>query len=134
MAKPNSHILMVDTDADYVASLKPFLQSRFAQISWAKSIKQAQNILSTQPIDLILLETMLDQADAGLQWCRQLHESQRFDTSAIFILSSADEQFGLELKNKLKEPHYCPAAGFWDKATPPATIVERLEKYLRSRS
>ena len=134
MTKPDTYILIVDTDADYVASLKPFLQSSFGNISWAKSIKQAESILSTQPIDLILLETILDQPDAGLQWCRQLQTSKRFDTTAVFILSSADEQFHLDLKGKLKDPGYCPAADFWDKATPPATIVERLEKYLRSRT
>ena len=124
---------MVDHDADYTASLKPFLEAHLGQILWAKSTRQAEKILADQKVDLLLLDIMLDEPDTGLRWCRQLQADPQLNTLPIFILSAADERFGLDLKSKLDEPGYSPAKGFLDKATAPDQIVAPLEKFLRSQ-
>ena len=124
---------MVDHDPDYAASLKPFLEAHLGQILWAKSTCQAEKILADEKVDLLLLDIMLDQPDTGLQWCRQLQANPQLNTLPIFVLSAADERFGLNLKSKLDEPGYCQAKGFLDKATGPDQIVARLEKFLRSQ-
>ena len=124
---------MLDDDADYAASLKAFLEARLGQVLWAKTTSRAQNILDKEKIDLLLLDIMLDEPDAGLRWARKLKASGQFDNIPIFILSAADERFGLDLKSKLNEPRYCPAHGFLDKATAPTEIAALLEKFLRSQ-
>ena len=132
MARRQWQILMVDGDENYVSSVKPFLESKLGRVFWAKSERQAEEVLAKEEIDLILLEIMLAEADSGLHWCRHLRKNERFDTVPIFLLSSADERFGLDLKSKLKESGYCPAQGFLDKARQPAEIAGLLEKFLRS--
>lgn len=132
MARRQWQILIVDNDADYVASVKPFLEAKLGRVLWAKSENQAERILAKDKIDLILLEVMLAEPDSGLRWCRSLRKNERFDTVPIFLLTSADERFGLDLKSKLKESGYCPAQGFLDKARQPAEIAGLLEKFLRS--
>ena len=123
---------MVDNDADYVASSKPFLEAKLGRVLWAKSQGQAEKVLANGKTDLILLEVMLTEPDSGLRWCRELRAAGRFDDVPIFLLTSADERFGLDLKSKLREDRYCPAQGFLDKAMQPAEIAAHLEKFLRS--
>jgi response regulator RpfG family c-di-GMP phosphodiesterase len=132
MAHRQWQILIVDSDADYVASLMPFLEAKLGRVLWAKSQRQAQTILDKENIDLILLEIMLAEPDSGLRWCRELKVDGRFDSVPVLLLSCADERFGLDLKNKLSEEGYCPAEGFLDKSTQPVEIVTHLEKFLRS--
>ncbi len=124
---------MVDDDADYAASLKPFLEAQLGHILWAKTPSQAENILHDEKIDLLLLDIMLDEPDAGLRWARKLEAAGRLDTVPAFVLSAADERFGLDLKSKLDEPGYCPAKGFLDKGSPPTEIAAHLDKFLRSQ-
>ena len=132
MAHRQWQILIVDSDADYVASLMPFLEAKLGRVLWAKSQRQAQTILDKENIDLILLEIMLAEPDSGLRWCRELRAAGRFDAVPIFLLTSADERFGLDLKSKLGEDGYCPAQGFLDKSMQPAEIAAHVEKFLRS--
>lgn len=124
---------MVDRDSDYAASLKPFLEAKLGQVHWAESEKQAEKILAEQNINLLLLDVMLSEPDSGLRWCRRLRNSDEFAELPIFLLSSVDERFGLNLKSKLAEPGYCPVQGFFDKSDQPSEIVSRLEKFFRSR-
>ena len=133
MARRKWNILILDDDADYAASHKPFLEARLGHIFCAKTPSQAENILADEEIDLLLLDIMLDEPDTGLRWARELEAAGRLGTAAVFILSAADERFGLDLKSKLDEPHYCPARGFLDKGTGPSEIATRLEKFLRSQ-
>ena len=132
MARRQWQILIVDNDTDYVASSKPFLEAKLGRVLWAKSQDQAERILAKERIDLILLEVMLAEPDSGLKWCRKLKEAGQFDAIPIFLLTSVDERFGLDLKSKLNEDGYCPAQGFLDKARQPAEIAAHLEKFLRS--
>ena len=132
MARRQWQILILDKDADYVASLKPFLEAKLGQVLWAESERQARAILDKEEIDLILLEIMLAQPDGGVRWCRDLKADGRFDSVPVFMLSCVDERFGLDLKNKLGERGYCPAEGFLDKSMQPVEIVTHLEKFLRS--
>ena len=124
---------MVDDDADYAGSLKPFLEARLGRILWAKTPSQAEKILDEEKIDLLLLDIMLDEPDAGLRWAREVEAAGRLEGLAVFILSAADECFGLDLKSRLDEPGYCPARGFLDKGSGPSEIAEKLEKFLRSQ-
>ena len=134
MARRQWRILMVDKDADYTASLRPFLEAELGEVLLAESEAQAQGILEKEKIDLILLETMLAEPDSGFRWCRKLKTDGQFDSAAVFMLSCVDERFGLGLKNKLDEKGYCPADGFLDKSTQPVEIAAALEKFLRSRA
>ncbi len=133
MARRKWNILMVDNDADYAASLKAFLEAQLGRILWAKTPGQAESVLADEKIDLLLLDIMLDEPDAGLRWARELKAADRLDSLPVFILSAADERFGLDLKSKLAEPGYCPARGFLDKGTPPTEIAGHLQKFLRSQ-
>ena len=134
MAIRQWRILIVDKDANYVASLKPFLEAKLGQILWAKSETQAETILSEEKVDLILLEIMLAEPDSGLRWCRKLKANGKFDSVPVVVLSGADERFGLELKSKLDEEGYCSAEGFLDKSTQPSEIAAYLAKFLRFHS
>ena len=133
MPTANWQILLLDPDADYAQSLKPFLEAKIGRLLWADSEQQAEKILAEKKIDLLVLEIILAEPDAGLRFCRKIKADQRFADLPVFILSSADERFGLNLKSKLDEPGYCPAKGFLDKATQPPQIAECLQKFLRSQ-
>ena len=76
---------------------------------------------------------MLDEPDAGLRWLRQLKAAARLDALPVFILSAADERFGLDLKSRLGDPGYCRARGFLAKGSEPREIAAQLEKFVRSK-
>ena len=133
MARRKFNILMLDNDANYAASLKPFLEAQLGRILWAKTPSQAEDILNDERIDLLLLDIMLDEPDAGLRWARDIGTAGRLDNLPVFILSAADERFGLDLKSRLDDPGYCRARGFLDKGTGPTEIAAQLAKFLRSQ-
>ncbi len=133
MPRRTWNILILDDDADYAASLKPFLEAQLGRILWAKTTSQAEKILADEKVDLLLLDIMLDEPDAGLRWLRQLKEAARLDDLPVFILSAADERFGLDLKSRIGDPGYCRARGFLDKGSEPGEIASQLEKFLRSQ-
>ena len=126
-------ILMLDQDSHYAASLSPFLQARLGHIYHASSEAQAVEILNTQQIDLLLLDVMLSEPDGGLRFCRRIKAGNGFVNLPVFFLSSADERFGLNIKDRLTEPEYCPAQGFLDKSAQPSQISEQLEKFLKAQ-
>ncbi len=126
-------ILMLDQDSHYAASLTPFLQVRLGCIHHAPTEARAEEILNAQQIDLLLLDVMLSEPDGGLRFCRSIKARKGFANLPVFFLSSADERFGLNIKDRLTESHYCPAQGFLDKSAQPSQIAERLEKFLKAQ-
>ena len=126
-------ILMLDQDSHYAASLTPFLQARLGQIHYAAAEVEAEEILKTRQIDLLLMDVMLSEPDSGLRFCRRIIARDKFADLPVLFLSSADERFGLNIRSRLTEPGYCPAHGFLDKSAQPSQIADHLERFLKAQ-
>lgn len=124
---------MLDQDRHYAASLTPFLQARLGRIHYAPTEIEAEEILNTKQIDLLLLDVMLSEPDSGLRFCRRIKDRNEFADLPVLFLSSADERFALNIRSRLTEPGYCPAHGFLHKSAQPSQIADHLEKFLKAQ-
>ncbi|MDQ0391649.1 response regulator [Labrys monachus] len=92
-----THILIVEDDAEISGPLAGFLSEKGFATSVAGSVEAADPILAANDIDLVLLDLMLP-GETGLDLCRRLRSS---DGPRIIMLTAlgepTDKVVGLEL-------------------------------------
>jgi two-component system, OmpR family, alkaline phosphatase synthesis response regulator PhoP len=119
-------ILIVDDEEDILELVRYNLQKEGYHTTTAKSAEDAQQLLKTEPPDLIVLDLMLPGMD-GLDLCRHLKKSPVTEHIAIVMLSAkgseADVVTGLELG----------ADDYIAKPFSPRVLVARLKNVLRRK-
>ncbi len=124
MAK--ERILIVDDEEDILELVRYNLQKEGYHTTTAKSAEDAQQLIKTEPPDLIVLDLMLPGMD-GLDLCRHLKKSPVTEHIAIVMLSAkgseADVVTGLELG----------ADDYIAKPFSPRVLVARLKNVLRRK-
>jgi two-component system alkaline phosphatase synthesis response regulator PhoP len=119
-------ILIVDDEEDILELVRYNLQKEGYHTTTAKSAEDAQQLIKTEPPDLIVLDLMLPGMD-GLDLCRHLKKSPVTEHIAIVMLSAkgseADVVTGLELG----------ADDYIAKPFSPRVLVARLKNVLRRK-
>lgn len=90
MQKINATILIIDDDKDVLTSARLFLKQRFTSIICNSHPKDLNKILSTEPIDLILLDMNFrlgfNDGKEGLYWLNHIKE---INSDIVVILMTA---------------------------------------------
>lgn len=124
MAK--ERILIVDDEEDILELVRYNLQKEGYHTTTAKSAEDAQQLIKTEPPDLIVLDLMLPGMD-GLDLCRLLKKSPTTEHISIVMLSAkgseADVVTGLELG----------ADDYIAKPFSPRVLLARLKNVLRRK-
>ncbi|MBI5666265.1 MAG: response regulator transcription factor [Nitrospirae bacterium] len=93
----NNRILAVDDDKDILKVVKANLELHGYEVDTSENWEAAQEILSSRPPDLVLLDVMLPDGD-GMDICRDLRKD--FPEMPIIMLTAkdkvSDKVFGLE--------------------------------------
>lgn len=82
-------VLCVDDDQDVLAQLQLLLEAEGYVVATARSAAACRSCLDEVCADLVLLDMMMESADAGLILAREL--KARCPTLPIFLLSSAGD-------------------------------------------
>lgn len=92
-----THILLVDDDEDILSLLTSFFQKHAHTVSVARDGAGMMAALEKNPIDLVILDVML-QDDDGFSLCRQLRATSRIPVIMLTSLSDpTDRVVGLEI-------------------------------------
>jgi CheY-like chemotaxis protein len=79
-------ILVVDDDADIIASMKAVLVQNGHEVETARSENECMEKYAFFSPDIIFLDMMMEHMDSGFRVCRDIRESDR--DVKIFMLSS----------------------------------------------
>lgn len=78
------HILCIDDDKDFLFTLKTCLKSKY-QVSIASGINEAVQILSQDPVDLVLLDVNLGEEKSGIADIPQI---KKIDPAVVIVMFS----------------------------------------------
>lgn len=116
-------ILIAEDSATELAYLKEILEQTSHELVCAVNGQQAEDLVHTEKIDLILLDVVMPIKD-GFRICRNLKKDERFKSIPILITTSktgeSDKYWGLKQG----------ADEYITKPYTPETILAAVRKYL----
>lgn len=120
----NEFLLVVDDDLEILVLLSRFLKEHQFDVATAANVREAENIMRTQSIDLIVLDVMMPGED-GLVFCRRLRESSNIPVIMLTAMGDdVDRIVGLELG----------ADDYIGKPFNPRELLARIRSVLRRTS
>jgi two-component system, OmpR family, response regulator len=115
------HILVVDDDGELREQISAYLAEHGFEVHGAGDARAMDQILGSEPIDLIVLDLMLPGED-GLSICRRLSVS---GGPAIIMLSAMGDEIDRVLGLELGADDYLP------KSSSPRELMARVRAVLR---
>jgi DNA-binding response OmpR family regulator len=128
MNEPPS-ILVIDDDVNYVAVLKPMLQSKGYNVDAAHNKAEAMRKLQRFTPDLILLDIMMEKLTDGFDICYQLKHDPQTKKIPVLALSSITAETGFKF-SPATDGEYFEADDYLQKPVEPVTLLGRVEKLL----
>ena len=116
-------ILLVDDDADFLDSVKIVLDSADYEVETADSAERGlEKFRETQP-DLVIVDLMMEEVDAGIGFVRELRISG--DKVPVYMLSSVGEQLHMSVDHS-----ELGLAGVFQKPVDPGNLLRTIESRL----
>jgi DNA-binding response OmpR family regulator len=87
-------ILMVDDDEDFLFQQKTQLEAAGFEVITAEAAAKAEDILATKTPDVVVLDLMMENMDAGFTLC--YHIRKKHPHMPVIMVSSVNHETGLE--------------------------------------
>lgn len=124
-----ANILVVDDDVNFVAVMKPVLQSKGYNVDAAHNKAEAMKKLEGFTPDLILLDIMMEKLTDGFDICYKLKHDPQTKKIPVLAVSSITAETGFKVSSAV-EGEYFEADDFLQKPVEPLTLLGRIEKLL----
>jgi DNA-binding response OmpR family regulator len=121
-------ILIVDDDPDMIEAGRIVLEREGYTVESASNIVDGLKVLEESGPDLLILDVMMEEADDGLLFARQVR--RRGHNLPILMLTSVNRAMGLNID---KDEEIVPVDEFVEKPVDPATLVEKVSALLAGR-
>jgi len=129
MNEPPS-ILVIDDDVNFVAVMKPMLQSKGYDVDAVHNRAEAMRKLETFTPDLILLDIMMEKLTDGFDICYKLKHDPETKKIPVLAISNITAETGFRF-SPATDGEYFEADDFMQKPVEPAELLGRIEKLLR---
>jgi len=126
-------ILIVDDDVDLSSSLQVMLEQAGYDARTAASRLEGMAKARGEPPDLFILDVMMETWQDGFEMSRDLKVDSQLKDTPILMLTSIEEQTGLEVKSSVGDPVWLPVDAFLDKPVAPATLLATVKNLLEGR-
>jgi CheY-like chemotaxis protein len=123
-------ILVVDDDIDLCDSLKAILDNAGYATATATSRSEGMEKIRADRPDLIILDVMMETWHDGFEMSRELKGDPQFSGTPILMLTSIEENTGIEFKSSAGDPTWLPVDRFLDKPLKPKVLLEEVESLL----
>ncbi len=122
-------ILLADDDPDFIEINKTILESKGYTVEEAYTSSDALKKLRENQYDLLVLDLMMEERDAGFTVAYAVREDENMKHMPILMLSSAQEKTGFtfQLSN---DKEWMKVDDFAAKPLKPSELIERVEKLL----
>ncbi len=123
------NILVVDDDVNFVAAMKPVLQSKGYRVDAAHNKAEAMRKLEEFTPDLVLLDIMMEKLTDGFDICYKLKHDPQTRKVPVLAVSGIIAETGFKF-SPATDGEYFEADDFLQKPVEPATLLGRVEKLL----
>jgi len=122
MAEIEKSILLVDDDRDYLFQMKLQLQSAGYKVIAADSMQEAQELLSADLPDAVILDLMMEESDSGFTLCHQVKKKNPL--IPVIMVTSVTSETGFSFDSETtNDPEWIKA----DVVLPKPVRLEQLE-------
>jgi CheY-like chemotaxis protein len=121
-------ILVVDDDPDIVATVRIVLEREGYAVESAPSMTDGLIKLEEGKPDLVILDVMMEEPDAGLLFARRVRKDG--NAIPILMLTSVNMALGLQIG---KDEEIVPVDEFVEKPIDPVTLIEKIRWLLEER-
>ncbi|HPG37763.1 MAG TPA: response regulator [bacterium] len=125
-------ILLADDDPDFIEINRTILEAKGYDVEEAYTSSEAITKVRAGNYDLLILDLMMEEKDAGFTVAYAIREDERLKELPILMLTSAQEKTGFTFKLS-KDQEWMKVDDFAAKPLRPAELVERVEKLLKKR-
>jgi len=134
MTKTNSKIiLIVDDDPDFLLQLELILKSSGYQTIKAESRREAEEVLSKRPVDVLIADLMLEEDDGGFTLCYRA--KKLFPDMPVIIITGVAGETGIEFEAITREERsWIKADALLAKPIRPEQILGEMGKLLKGNA
>ncbi len=120
-------VLIVDDDPDIVAAERLLLEIGGYRVLDASNGKECLKVVRTEPVDLILLDVMMDTEDEGFQVTQQLKSDPKTSEIPILMVSSISRATGFDYADK----SFMQVEDFIEKPVQPRVLLQKVEEVFK---
>ena len=125
-------ILIVDDDLVLTKATAVILESENYSVVTASNRMEGIKKVKTEQPDLIILDVMMSTWKDGFEMARELKkDSQSAKNVPILMLTGVKNVTGVDFKQMVGDPTWCPADGFLDKPVEPDILLAEVRKLLQ---
>jgi two-component system, NtrC family, response regulator GlrR len=123
-------ILIIDDDADLLASTKLFLESKNFVVETAINSKIGLGVLKTFQPDLIILDIMMDSQLEGFNFLNELKSADRFKETPVIMSTGMAKSIGVNMRAAIEDINSLPKTKFIDKSGDWEELLEAIKELL----
>lgn len=122
-------ILLVDDDLDFLEMHKAVLVNHDYEVTTATSAQEGLEKVRAEMPDLIVLDLMMEEHDAGFSFSRQIKNDPLFKKIPILMVTSVADATGYRFSLE-KDGYWMKTDEFLDKPVEPSVLLDAVEKLL----
>lgn len=126
----NKIILDIDDDIDVLEARKIILEHSNYDVIQATNIKVAEELLSSEKIDLIILDVMMEKDSDGFNFAQFVKMNEKFKHIPI-ILATAVNQMTKFKFNIDEDGDFLPVEKFMEKPIDPDDLIATIKGLLK---
>ena len=123
-------ILIIDDDADLLASTKLFLESKNYEVETAINSKIGLGILKTFHPNLIILDIMMDTQLEGFNFLNELKSTDDFKETPVIMSTGMAKSIGVNMRAAIEDIDSLPKTKFIDKSGDWEELLEAIKELL----
>jgi len=128
MHKP-PNLLVVDDDPNFIAVMKPVLESKGYKVDVAYNRQEAMEKLERFKPDLILLDIMMERITDGFDICYKLKHDPEMKKIPVLAVSGITGETGFRFSPDT-DGEYFEADDYLEKPVKPTALLEHIDKLL----
>lgn len=121
-------ILVVDDDVDIQIQMKAILGENGYEPMIADNADSAWDILEREPVDLILLDVMMEKDSDGFNFAQRMKTTEAFKDIPIIMVTSVNQKMPFTFGTD--DGDFLPVEKFIEKPIQPEKIMEAVYQYV----
>ena len=125
----NKRILVVDDDVDVQVQMKVILEENRFETLIADNVPKAQEILDREPIDLMLLDVMMEKDSDGFNFAQELKQDEKFKSIPIIMVTAVNQKTPFTFGTGT-DGDFLPVEKFMEKPVDPEKLIQFVQELL----
>jgi len=126
-----SKILIIDDDADLLATTRLFLESENFEVATAINTKAGLQTLKNYKADLVILDIIMDSNLEGFNFLNDLKTDDSLKEIPVVINTSMSQAIGVNMRSAIEEADNFPKTKFVEKSGDWGELLKAVEELLR---